>query len=204
MLKGLATRSPATGMAFTYSGGFRCIVSDNPIDNINKLAGITFVTSHSPVNIDTVEALGAIPKPYFIADYAEKVKAEGADGEVLETTIPRYLSLFKDTNKRYMTNTKHSLFLTSIIVGNKFWESLDFDTQSKLQEACTYASRLERQWSVDDAEQFAAKSDHSDIGVSYRELSAAETAEFKELVSPIVEKYKDFFTPDLVDGIIRA
>jgi TRAP-type C4-dicarboxylate transport system substrate-binding protein len=94
--------------------------------------------------------------------------------------------------------------LTSIIISNSFWNSLDSDTRAKFQEACTYASRLERKWSVQEAEEFAEKEDHSDLGVNYTELPGDEVAKFKQLVQPIYDKYKEFFYPGLVDGIIKS
>jgi len=204
LLNGLTDRSPATGLAFTYSGGFRCVASDSEITSLDQLNGIKFATTNNPVTIDTVEALGAVPEAFTIRDFVEKFRAEGYTADALETTIPRYLAQFQNTTKKYLTNTKHSLFLTSIIISNKFLATLDEETRAKFQEACTYASRLERQWSVEDAENFAAKTDKAEIGVSYREVTAEETAELKAKTAPIVEKYKDFFTVGLVDGIIRS
>jgi TRAP-type C4-dicarboxylate transport system substrate-binding protein len=204
MLNGLTDRSPATGLAFTYSGGFRCVASDSEITSLSDLEGIKFATTHNPVTIDTVTAIGAVPESFTIQDFITKFREEGYSADALETTIPRYLAQFQNTSKKFLTNTKHSLFLTSIIISNKFLESLDADTRAKFEEACTYASRLERKWSVEDAENFAAKADHSDTGITYRELTADETAEFKAKTAPIVEKYKDFFSVGLVDGIIRS
>lgn len=206
MLGDLKDRSPAQGLAFTYSGGFRCIVADNEVVTLADLKDQVYAIASNPVSHDMVESIGAVPKSFKIKDFFRHAgRTEGFNANVLETTIPRYLALYKDqTNKRYMINTKHSLFLTSIIVSNKFWASLDQDTQNKFNEACLYASRLERQWSVEDAENFSNKKDHSDIGVTYHELSKNDTAEFKKLTQPVVDKYKDFFTAGLVDGIIRS
>ena len=89
-------------------------------------------------------------------------------------------------------------------MGNKFWDSLDADTQAKFNEACQYASRLERQWSVEEAEEFAAKGNHTDIGVTYSEFDQQETEKFKTLVSPLYNKYREFFYPGLIDGIIQS
>ena len=55
-----------------------------------------------------------------------------------------------------VTDTKHSLFLTSIIVSEKWWSSLSEDLKAKLAQAATNAARLERKWSVEDAEAIAA------------------------------------------------
>lgn len=208
MLDGLKDKSPAKGMEFTYSGGFRCIVSETPINNLDGFAGLGFATTYNPVTMDTCEAIGAVPKTFAIKDmYVDPdfFKKEGADADALETTIPRYLAQFKNSTKKHLVNTKHNLFLTSIIIGNTFWESLSADEQSAFTEACKYASRLERKWSVEEAEAFAgATQRHKDIGVTYVELSAEDTAKFKQAVQPLYDKYRDFFYPGLIDGIIKS
>jgi TRAP-type C4-dicarboxylate transport system substrate-binding protein len=206
LLDTLADNSPAKGLAFTYSGGFRCVASDKDVTGIDDFKDIVYACGPNPITVDMVKAFGATPKTFTIRDFVKNAgRIEGYETNVLETTIPRYLALFKDSSdKRFLVNTKHSLFLTSIIVSTKFWESLGEELQAKFQEACTYASRLERKWSVEDAENFAAKQDHSDIGVTYREFTAEETEKLKELTSPVYEKYKDFFYPGLVDGIIKS
>jgi TRAP-type C4-dicarboxylate transport system substrate-binding protein len=204
MLTDLVDKSPARGMAFTYSGGFRCMASDVEINGLDDLKGIKFAASRNPITIDMIESLGAIPEIFTIRDYANKDKIEGLTSAALDTTIPRYLAQLQNVNKNYLTNTKHSLFLTSIIIGNEFWSSLDADTQAKFQEACTYASRLERHWSVEEAEEFASRDNHDDIGVTYSEFSEQDIAKFKQLVQPLYSKYREFFYAGLIDGIIQS
>ena len=204
LLNSLVDSSPAKGLAFTYSGGFRCIATEGQVNSLSELQGKKFATGMNPVTVDTVNAIGAVADPFPIADHARKFVQEGYQTEAVETTIPRYLAQFKDSTKRNLLNTKHSLFLTTIIISNKFWASLDTNTQDAFQEASLHASRLERKWSVDDAENFAAQEDHSDIGVTYSELSDVETTKFKELTAPLYNKYKDYFYPGLIDGIIKS
>ena len=205
MLTNLKDRSPAQGLAFTYSGGFRVVASESEVRTLDDLKGITFATSTNPVTIDTIEAIGATPEVFEIRDFIKKSQEEGHSSSALETTIPRYLASHAVTGKKCIANTKHSLFLTSVIVSNTFWASLDADTKQKFQEAATYASRLERKWSVEDAETFAATTEkHVELGVTYTELAAEETEKFKQLVQPIYDKYTEFFTPGLVDGIIKS
>ena len=45
-----------------------------------------------------------------------------------------------------INDTSHSLFLTSIIVSEGFWNSLDKDLQDKIQDASFDAARAERVW----------------------------------------------------------
>jgi TRAP-type C4-dicarboxylate transport system substrate-binding protein len=207
MLDGLKDKSPARGMEFTYSGGFRCLASNKPISGLDDVRQTEWATTYNPVTIDTIEAIGAIPKVFSLKDLyinPEFVEKEGITVDALETTIPRYLAQFQHTAKQYLINTKHNLFLTSIIIGNKFWDTLSQEEKDKFAEACKYASRLERKWSVEEAEEFAAKGDHSDIGVTYSELSKEDTEKFKQAVAPLYEKYRDFFYPGLIDGIIKS
>ena len=204
LMSGLSEQSPARGLAFTYSGGFRCVASDTEISSIDELKGMKFTTVINPVTIDTIKAIGAIPDPLPCADHATKINAEGYDADAVETTIPRYLAQFEGTGRKAnLLNTKHSLFLTSIIISNKLWDSLDVTTQAAFQEASLYASRLERIWSVEDAINFASTADEKFSG-TYKELSDEETNKFKKLTAPLYTKYADFFTTNLVDGIIKS
>ena len=206
MLSRLADTSPATGLAFTYSGGYRCVASDSEIKSLVDLQGKTFATCISPISIDIVKSIGAIPDAIPLADHNVIYQNTKHKVDSLETTIPRYKALFqgKNNTKKFILNTKHTLFITSIIISTKFWNSLDQETQDAFREASLYSSRLERQWSVNEAEEFAAQNDHSDIGVTFAELDEVETEKFKELTKPLYEKYKDFFYPGLVDGIIKS
>lgn len=208
MLDNLAKKSPARGMEFTYSGGFRCLASSKPIGTLDDVQNIEWATTYNPVTMDTIEAIGAIPKIFSLKEFARAstitFEKEGNNVDALDTTIPRYLAQFQNTVKKYLVNTKHNLFLTSIIIGNKFWATLSEEEQAKFSEACKYASRLERKWSVEEAEAFAAKGDHSDIGVVYSELSQEDTAKFKQAVAPLYTKYREFFETGLIDGIIKS
>ena len=204
LLDSVGENSPAKGMAFTYSGGFRCVVSETPINSIEDMKGLTYAINTNPVAVDTVLALGGVPESFSLRDYVKKVTEEGFNAKLLETTIPRYLAQFQGTNKKHLINTKHSLFLTSIIISKTFWESMDSIDQAAFEAASLYASQLERVWSVDDAEEFAAKDNHDEIGVTYQELSDVDTAKFKELTAPLYDKYQNFFHAGLIDGIIKS
>ena len=202
MLSTLATKSPARGLAFTYSGGFRIVASDKEINTLADFKNLSFYTGTNPIGIDTIEAIGGQPDPHAIEDYWQSVHTEGDNHDAVDTTVPRLLATVDKTQKRYITDTKHSLFLTSIIVSEKWWSSLGEELQAKLAQAATNAARLERQWSVDDAE--AVKTEGQEHGVSYKELSAEEMAKFEALTAPLYDKYNSIFMPGLVDQIRKS
>ena len=57
-------------------------------------------------------------------------------------------------------------------VSNQFWNALDKDMQDKFNQASLYAASLERSWSVNEANEFAANTEEQNkLGVNYSELN---------------------------------
>jgi TRAP-type C4-dicarboxylate transport system substrate-binding protein len=206
MLSSLQDLTPATGLAFTYSGGFRCVAADKTITTAEDLQGLNMTTNMNPIMIDTAEAFGCIPVSVPVKDYSREAIDLRSSINAVETTLPRYVSEANPAVHKYVTNTKHSMYLTTIIVGNKFWNSLTSEEQAMMRDAALYSSRLERQWSVDDADTITnSDAKQQELGIQgYAEFNSAETAKLKQSVEKIYSKYKTFFTPGLVDGIIRS
>jgi TRAP-type C4-dicarboxylate transport system substrate-binding protein len=203
MLTELKEKSPARGLAFTYSGGFRIVASDKEINSLADFKNLSFYTGTNPIGIDTIEAIGGNPDPHAIEDYWKSVHTEGDNHDAVDTTVPRLLATVEKTKKRFVTDTRHSLFLTSIIVSERWWSSLDDELKAKLAKAATNAARLERKWSVEDSEKLASQ-DPAETGVQYKELSQEEMAKFEQLTAPLYDKYNSIFLPGLVDSIRRS
>jgi TRAP-type C4-dicarboxylate transport system substrate-binding protein len=97
------------------------------------------------------------------------------------------------------------MYLTSILIAKDFWNNLSTEDQEAVQAAALHSSRLERQWSVDDSDKLAAdETAQRELGMVYREFDESERAKLKSSTEKIYDKYKDFFTTDLVDGIIKS
>ena len=203
MLAELANKSPARGLEFTYSGGFRIVATDEEINTLADFKNLSFYTGTNPIGIDTIEVIGGQADPHAIEDYWNSVHNEGDNHDAVDTTVPRLLATVSKTKKRYITDTKHSLFLTSIIVSERWWSSLNDELKSKLTKAATNAARLERKWSIEDAEEIANQ-DPAKTGIYYKELSSEEMAKFESLTAPLYNKYESIFMPGLVDQIRKS
>jgi TRAP-type C4-dicarboxylate transport system substrate-binding protein len=208
LLTNLETTSPARGLAFTYSGGYRCIAFDRAVTTADDLVGLSLVTNMNPISIDTARAFGctAVPTNKQDRHVPENNYATGLNGNNgIETTIPRFEREARSDTHRYVSNTQHSMYLTSILIAKDFWNKLSAEDQALMQDAALHSSRLERQWSVDEAEETAASQEIQDrIGMVYSDFSTEERAKLAEKVQPLYAKYRDFFSPDLIDGIIRS
>lgn len=205
MLADLVERSPARGLAFTYSGGYRVMVSDAEINELGDFSNMSFYTGTNPIGMDTIAAIGGQPDPHAIDHFWYTVNHYGDKHDAVDTTIPRIVSargadtVLNHSKKRYITDTKHSMFLTSIVVSEKWWKDLSDETKDTLARCAVDAARLERKWSVEDAEEIKAAS--GQYGLQYKELEQDQMEKFRSLTEPLYEKYDSLFMPGLVKGI---
>jgi TRAP-type C4-dicarboxylate transport system substrate-binding protein len=202
MLLNLKEKSPARGLAFTYSGGYRVMVSDEEVNELADFRNMKFYTGTNPIGMDTIEAIGGLPDPHAIDHFWQNVVNEGTAHNAVDTTLPRILATVDKTNKRYITDTQHSMFLTSIIVSESWWNTLSDEVKSIISQAATDAARLERKWSVADADEVIANA--VDHGLHYKALETSEMEKFRSLTEPLYQKYDSIFMPGLLNGILRG
>jgi TRAP-type C4-dicarboxylate transport system substrate-binding protein len=168
----LGRKSGITGLAFTYSGGYRVVGSHEPITTLEQLSTMK-IGVQQPLSLGTtLEDLGgswvtSAPTEWHKNDPMQDVC------DAVETTYLR----FKEVDGKYVYKTNHSMFLTTILVSNKFWNSLTADQQDAFRKAALDASRQERQWSLEDAVKFEQEA--KDNGVTITEMSAEDTETLK-------------------------
>jgi TRAP-type C4-dicarboxylate transport system substrate-binding protein len=188
----LGKKSGVTGLAFTYSGGFRVIGSDSPITTVDELQGLRIVVQQPLTLGTTIESMGgqAIVVPPNLWNKYDMIGQGKADA--VETTYLRF-------NGKHVLKTNHSMFMTTIVISNKFWNTLTGTQQKAFQKAALYASRKEREWSIADGEKFEA--DAVKNGVTITGISEEDTAALKKKSQLTYVKCKHFFSKDLVTRI---
>lgn len=143
----LESLESAHALAFTMSGGFRIVASDETaINDASDFAGLRIGTSGGPVAEATLRALGA--EPIALDLESGSVDLTSLDG--VETTYAR-LSAIAGSNSpyvRHISETNHNLFLTAILAGNAFYTSLSSEEQRALRVAARAAARVEREDSI--------------------------------------------------------
>jgi hypothetical protein len=208
MLGNLDSKTPVHGLAFTYSGGYRCLALDREINKAEDLQGLTMVTNTNPVSIDTAEAFGCIAVPVNLKEAVNvnrNLENNHNGNNAIETTLPRYEKEAKSAVHTHVSNTRHNMYLTSILIAKEFWASLSTEDQEAIKAAAMHSSKLERQWTVDDSAKIAnSAEEQAKMGISYTEFADSERAKLKELVQPMYNKYRQIFGVDLVDGIIKG
>lgn len=197
LLDSLQETKKIKGLAFTYSGGFRIIPGNEPVARIEDLRGIKVRTSHSPVAIETFRTLGADVVPMELEELSENLGS--ANVAIGESTYPRVYALGHDKVSKVINHTEHSLFLTSILVGTDFWNTLSAELQAVVAESAKVAARYERVISIDDVAKTQARAEAD--GIEVIKMSKEEQARFASETKVVYDKFEHFFTAGLVKSI---
>lgn len=200
LLAGLNKNSNVRGLSFTYSGGFRMVPSSRSLRKIEDFAGQKLRSNKNRYAMETFSAIGATP----VALEVEDVAAEMASNRIVagESAWPRVYPLQQHKAATSMADTRHSLFLTSMIIRQNFWDGLDSDIQVAMESAAIDAARMERQESIDDGERARAQAKQD--GIEIVEWSETERSRFKEATNYIYEKFASDFSPGLIEKIKKA
>ena len=198
----LASLGPANmqGLSFTYSGGYRIISTrDKEIHKLEDFKGLRIrVPAYSVVATKVMEKLGAVPAPLSPETGAEATSEGKIDG--LESTLPRYWDLDNREVNRVVNETDHSLFLTSIVVNKKFFNSLTAEQQKILRTAALETARMERAKSVATGDEIRKKIAGDGVHTLVK-MSPKEQARFRKAVLPVYAEFNQLFGKDLVHRI---
>lgn len=132
----LGQRTGVTGLGFTYSGGYRVIGSNEPINSVEDLQGLRIVVQHPMTLGTTIESMGGEVKVVAPGLWNKYDLIGKGEADAVETTYLRF-------NGKHVLKTNHSMFMTSIVISNQFWDTLTDTQKAAFQAAALYASRKE-------------------------------------------------------------
>jgi TRAP-type C4-dicarboxylate transport system substrate-binding protein len=191
-------KNKLSGLAFTYSGGFRVLSStDKKLSKIEDFKGIRVRTTESPVAQATFRQLKATPVGLSLEDGKEGLRTGFIQGS--ETTEARFWDLGENKVAKYLNETEHSLFLTAVVVNKSFMDRLPADQQAAIRKAAFESARVERQVSIQDGEDARKKA--ASQGVEVVTMSPAERDRMREATKPVYQKFKNYFEPGLIESI---
>jgi TRAP-type C4-dicarboxylate transport system substrate-binding protein len=159
--------------------------------------------NRNPVAKATLKALKGSDKDIHICeieDLTDHVATGKCDGG--ETTYSRVYPLKQNEVIESVVDTKHSLFLTSMIMRENFWKTLSPEVQAVIKDAAIKAGRNERQATIEDGEE--AKKRLIEEGVNIHELTPEEKADWEEKTKKVYEKFEPTFTKGLINDIKKS
>jgi TRAP-type C4-dicarboxylate transport system substrate-binding protein len=168
----LSKNTQARGLGFTYSGGYRIVGSNEPIESLEDLNEMDITTVPSTSKFFSVLAENAKTRD---SQTQEEMIDSIKKGNAIETTYLR----FKGKN---ILKTNHSMFMTTILISNKLFDSLTPEQQKVFRRAAKEVAKLERKWSVDDAEQYEVNAKEN--GITIKEVSKEEKIKMFDAAVP--------------------
>ena len=159
------------GLGFTYSGGYRIIGSDHSITSLDDLDGIDLTTT--PNTDKFFKDVGAKAKPR-INQKLQEIRESASNGGAVETTYLRF-------SGKNILKSNHSMFLTTILIGQPLFDSLSLEQQEAFNIASKKVAKIERKWSLADCKKYedTAKA----RGCTIVDISEEDTEKLKQSAS---------------------
>jgi TRAP-type C4-dicarboxylate transport system substrate-binding protein len=198
LLAKLTDKSNVRGLSFTYSGGFRQMISNKKVSTLEELAGTPVRSNRNPVAQATISALGMKPVVAEVEDLRQVVVDGAAEGG--ETNFPRVYPLRQNEVTKTVIDTGHSLFLTSMIIGDRFWDGLSPAVQDVIKQAAVLAGREERAETIRDGDR-AEQRLIAEEGANIVKWTQEQRKAAKIALSGVYDQFSDTFTPGLVDSV---
>jgi TRAP-type C4-dicarboxylate transport system substrate-binding protein len=101
----------------------------------------------------------------------EELSENVVEGGAVETTYLRFKG-------KHILKTNHSMFLTTILIGNKFFATLNEQQQEVFKRVAKNVAKLERTWSIEDAETYEINAARK--GVTIKDVTSEETETMKK------------------------
>jgi TRAP-type C4-dicarboxylate transport system substrate-binding protein len=158
----MGNKTKIKGLGFTYSGGYRVVGSNHVISDLGDLKDVNITTTPMTKNFFGKFAASAESR---LNQKIEEIAQSASNGGAVETTYLRF-------SGKNILKTNHSMFLTTILVGGDFFETLTSEQQDAFRKAAKVVAKLERQWSLDDAEKYEQEA--AAKGIDIREITEAE------------------------------
>lgn len=202
LLNRLTEKSNVRGLAYTYSGGFRCMGVNKAVSTLADLTGETLRSNRNPVGQAVVRVLSGGVDPFVCeteeaADYIKQGKCNGND-----TVYSRIYPLGQNQAMKSVVDSKHALFLTTMIIADSFWHNLSDEVKACIKDAAIRAGRRERDTTIEDG-QMARKQLEQD-GIVVYDPSEQELAEIKQRMQVVYDEFEQTFPNNMIDKIRRA
>lgn len=184
----LMERLPATGLVGVayWELGFRNLTNNrHPVTKLEDIKGLKIRTIQSPIPVELFNALGAnaVPLPY--TELYTALETGTVDGQ--ENPSANIINAKFYEVQKYMTLTRHQYNPQIVLVSKKFWDGLNDEEKTVLQQAAVEARDFQRK--VSREQDAAALEEIRKTGMEVSELSAEETQKLRDAVKPMIEKF---------------
>jgi TRAP-type transport system periplasmic protein len=186
-------------LAFTYSGGLRVIPSvSHAIRKARDFSGVTAAVSRSDlVSKEFYQAVGATAVPLSSEEITARLSQGTIEGS--ETTFARLKATWQHVKPKYINDTRHNLFVTTLMINREFFAGLPAEYQRIVLAAATKAAQAEQRSAIADNQKVSEESVAK--GIEVVSLPAAEVKKLRKMVEPVYGKLQTMLGKDLIEKI---
>jgi len=201
LLAKLTDNSNVRGLAYTYSGGFRCLGVNKPVSTLADLTGEKLRSNRNPVGRAVIRTMSGV-EPFVCETEEAREHIARGDCNGNDTVYSRIYPLGQNDVVKSIVDSKHSLFLTTMIISDSFWESLSDEVKSVIKTAAIQAGRNERETTIEDG--LNARARLLKEGKTVYEPTAEETDAMKAKMQTVYDEFESSFAANLIEQIKRA
>ncbi|MCM3760535.1 TRAP transporter substrate-binding protein [Alkalihalobacillus oceani] len=183
------------GLAW-WENGFRNVTNNTrPVEKPEDLQGLKLRTMENDIHMAAFRELGADPTPMAFTELFTAMQQGVVDGN--ENPIPViYSSRFYEV-QNYLTMTRHFYNPSILLTSNSFFNNLEPELQTALEEAAVEAGIFEREVVQRMDEEYLNELEEQGMEV-IREI---DMEPFIEAVQPVYDQYSEVFGQELIDSI---
>jgi len=201
LLAKLTDNSNVRGLAYTYSGGFRCLGVNKPVSTLADLTGEKLRSNRNPVGRAVIRTMSGV-EPFICETEEAREHIARGDCNGNDTVYSRIYPLGQNDVVKSIVDSKHSLFLTTMIISDSFWEALSDEVKSVIKTAAIQAGRNERETTIEDG--LNARARLLEEGKTVYEPTTEETDAMKAKMQTVYDEFESSFAANLIERIKRA
>lgn len=185
------------GLVWLENGWRHFTDSRRPFTRVEDFAGLKIRTMQSPVWVDLVKTLKAIPVALPFGELFLALESRAVDAQ--ENPISTiYNAKFYEVQK-YLSLSYHSYHPLILLAGKPFWDKLSPQEKQIFQEAAAETRTYQRAESQKDEQ--AALAALRQSGIAINEISPEERARLKAAAQPVIEKYSGTIGQETIDKV---
>lgn len=179
---------------------FRYMSCSQAIDSIDDFSGIQIRTMTNPYHMAYWNSLGATATPLDFSELYIGLQQGLVDAQ--ENPLDIFLSSKFYEQQDYVINTKHNVFVATLLMNQDTWDSLPSDLQEILNECFVeigqYGTQLGQ--TAEEANLQAVR----DTGVTIIDLDDTTLSQMREKAQPVYDMIREDVGADLVDDYLAA
>lgn len=167
-----------------YDSGSRNFYTTSRVESVADLSGLRIRVQESPLMMDMVELLGAVPVPMPFGEVYSGLQTGVIDGA--ENNWPSYLTTSHYEVAPYFIENAHTRVPEITVASSQVWESLSAADQEIIRQAAWESIDYQKQQWADFEEQ--AEIEIRAAGNTITSPSAQVLAEMQERMQPLYEQ----------------